>query len=210
MPNPIPAPALAQLSDVEARMPRALTSEEQTLCTALLSDASAAARAFTHQYFSLETTTERIRPVDQEIQLPELPVVSVNSLARVDIMGNGTIPYAIWAFDGLDTILLGPVSQIVNLPAILIDQSWIYRSVMYEINYTHGYSTIPDDVVGVVAGAVVRVLLGPQPGVVGETIGGYSYRVVDGYRPGLISLTPEDKDVLKRYRGRRNRTIEAG
>jgi len=119
-------------------MPRDLTDAEVDRASALLTDASTQARKFARQYFSLETTTERIRPVDSKIELPERPVVSVNSLARVNITGVGTTPYSIWAFDGLDTVFLGPISQIVNMPAVLTDQSWIYRSVMYEIHYTPG------------------------------------------------------------------------
>lgn len=56
---------------------------------------------------------------------------------------------------------------------------------------------------------VVRVLLAPgTPGIQSETIGGYSYRIQDGYPVGMVSLTSDDERALARYMGRRNRTIE--
>jgi hypothetical protein len=211
MPNPVSSqPPLAVLADVENRMPRALTSAEVTRVPYLLQDASSQIRKYTRQFFSLETTTDFFKPNDSRIDLPEHPVVSVNSLARVNVTGSGTTPYALWVYDQQYSIFLGPISQVLNAPMVFADMSWIYRSVMYEVNYTHGYAVIPDDIVSVAANMVLRVLLSPNPGVSSETQGSFSFSMQANFVPGQVSLTMDDKQVLSVYRNRRNRSIEMG
>lgn len=209
MPNPVSGQAtLAVLDDVENRMPRALSDAEVTRVPFLLQDASSQVRRHTRQYFSLVTTTDNLKPINGVINLPEHPVVSVNSLARVNVTGDGITPYALWVFDGNYNIYLGPIDQIVNAPIIWAEENWLYRSVMYQVNYTHGYTDVPDDIVSVTANMVVRVLLSGNPGVSSETQGTFSYTMQPGFVPGQVSLTSDDKNVLKPYRARRNRTIE--
>lgn len=200
---------LATVVDVSNRMPRALTTEEQTRATTLLMDASSRVRRHTKQTFNLAQTTEIIAPVDNEIVLPQRPVLSIDAVARVNADGKSFLPYSIWTWDGASTLMLGPPSAVINAPEVWTDMDWFWRNVTYQIKYTHGYSVIPDDVVGVVAGMVMRVLMAPgSPGVISETIGGYSYRMADGYPSAQVSLTADDVEILRDYRGRRNRTIE--
>lgn len=202
-------PPLATVVDISSRMPRPLTTEEQTRATTLLMDASSRVRAHTRQSFSQLQTTEIIAPVDNQIVLPQRPVVSIDGVARVNADGTSVLPYAIWTWDGASTIMLGPPSAVINAPEVWTDMDWFWRNVTYQIKYTHGYSIIPDDVVGVVAGMVMRVLMAPgSPGVISETIGGYSYRMADGYPSAIVSLSADDEKILRPYLARRNRTIE--
>ena len=209
MPNPVSGQAtLAQLEDVENRMPRALTDAEVSRVPYLLTDASSQIRKYCRQYFSLVTTTDNLKPINGVINLPEHPVVSVNTLARVNVTGDGVTPYSLWVFDGNYNIYLGPIEQIFNAPIIWAEENWLHRSVMYQVNYTHGYTDVPDDVVSVCANMVLRVLLSPNPGVASETQGSFSYSMQANFVPGQVSLTLDDKNVLKPYRSRRTRTIE--
>lgn len=209
VPTPPSLPALATTADVAARLPRAMTSEETTRAAVLLKDASSLVRAETRQTFTKIQTIEVIACEDNQIILPQRPVISVDSVARVNADGKTYLPYSVWTFDGRDTIMLGPPTAVINAPEVWTDMDWFWRNVTYLIGYTHGYETIPDNLIGVVANMVVRVLLAPgSPGVVTETVGGYSYRMADGYPTARVSLMDEDMKVLKRYMGRRNRTIE--
>jgi hypothetical protein len=190
-------------------MPRALTSAEQTRAATLLVDASSRVRAHCRQSFTQVQTTEIIAPVDNQIILPQRPIISVDAVARVNADGKSFMPYSVWTWDGKATLMLGPPSAIVNAPAVWTDMDWFWRNVSYQIQYTHGYAVIPDDVIGVVAGMVLRVLMAPgSPGVISETIGGYSYRMADGFPTAQVDLTSADEKILKEYCGRRNRTIE--
>lgn len=202
-------PPLATVVDVSSRMPRPLTTEEQTRATTLLMDASSRVRAHTRQTFSQIQTAEIIAPVDNQIVLPQRPVISIDAVGRVNADGTSILPYAVWTWDGASTVMLGPPSAVVNAPEVWTDMDWFWRNVTYQIKYTHGYSIIPDDVIGVVAGMVMRVLMAPgSPGVISETIGGYSYRMADGYPSATVSLSADDEKILKPYLARRNRTIE--
>jgi hypothetical protein len=209
IPTPPSLPALATVTDVANRMPRELTAAETTRSAFLLTDASERIRSFTKQTFNLIQTAEVIAPVDNQIILPQRPTISIDGLARVDPTGNAYMPYSIYTWDGAQTIMLGPPSAVINAPEFWVDNDWFWRNVTYLVTYTHGYSVIPDKVVGVCATMVMRVLLAPgSPGVVGETIGGYSYRMADGVPLAAISMTSDDEEVLKPFCARKNRTIE--
>jgi hypothetical protein len=203
-------PTLAQIADVQARMPRAMTTEETTRATTLLVDASARVRAHIRQTVSQAQTTVILAPNDNQVVLPERPIISVDAVARVNADGKTFMPYSVWTFDGRDTLMLGPPSAIINAPEVWTDADWFWRNVTYQIQYTHGYTTIPDDIVGIVASMVMRVIMAPgSPGVQSETIGGYSYRMMDGYPTAIVTLSSDEAKYLTRvYGGRRNRTIE--
>ncbi|WP_157536538.1 hypothetical protein [Kitasatospora mediocidica] len=154
-------------------------------------------------------SVEILSPTDNQLILSQRPVASIDSISRVNADGKSLIPYSVWTWDGLATVTLSPPSSIVNAPEIWADNDWFWRNISYQITYTHGYSVIPDDVVGVTAGMVLRVIMAPgSPGVISETIGGYSYRMADNFPTAQVELTAADIAILRPYRGRRNRTIE--
>lgn len=185
------------------------TPAQTARATGLLLTASARVRAHCRQDFTLEQTTKIFSTTDNQIVLPQRPVVSVDAVARVMADGHTFTPYAVWTFDGIATVMLGPPSAVINAPEIWTDVDWFWRNVTYQVQYTHGYATAPDDIVDVCANMVQRVMAAPgSPGVQSETIGGYAYRMADGYPAGVVTLTDDDKEALRQYRGRRNRTIE--
>jgi hypothetical protein len=187
-----------------------MTTEETTRATTLLVDASARVRAHVRQTISQIQTTVVLAPNDNQVILPERPIISVDAVARVNADGKSFMPYSVWTFDGRDTLMLGPPSAIINAPQVWTDMDWFWRNVTYQIQYTHGYTSIPDDIVGIVASMVMRVIMAPgSPGVQSETIGGYSYRMMDGYPTAIVTLSSDEAKYLTRvYGGRRNRTIE--
>lgn len=203
-------PTLAQVSDVQARMPRPMTTAEQTRAGVLLMDASSLIRGKIRQDFTQAQSTMDIAPVDDQIILPQRPVVSVDALGRMSPDGKTVTPFSLWIFDGIATITLAPPSTVINAPEFWITNDWLWKNVVYQVTFTHGYATVPDDVTGVCASMVMRVLLAPgSPGVVGETIGGYQYRIADGFPSAIVAMTAdEEKTLLKKYGARRNRTIE--
>lgn len=212
-PIPVPAslPALATVEDITDRMPRALTSEEEARSAFLLKDASSRIRAFTRQKFSKIQTAEVMAPEDNQIILPQRPVVSVDGVARVNADGRSYLPFGVWTWDGIATIMLGPPAAVINAPEVWTDTDWFWRNVTYLITYTHGFETVPDEIVGICAGMVQRTLLSPgAPGQISGTVGSYSYRMADGFPAAQVSLSADDEAMLLPYRSRRNRTIELG
>jgi hypothetical protein len=201
--------ALAIVADVEARMPRALSTAEQTRADTLLIDASSRIRKYCRQTFTRDQTREIISPTDNQIVLAQRPVISVDALERVNADGKSYTPFSVWTWDGAQTIMLGPPTVLLNAPEAWTDTDWFWRNITYRVQYTHGYDVIPEDIVGVCAGMVARVLMAPgAPGVISETIGGYQYRMADGFPSAQVSLTTDDMAILSDYRNRRNRTIE--
>jgi hypothetical protein len=192
---------LATQTDVEAELGRALTSPEVARINALLGRASALVRAacdnqpFTHTVNSGDVLVAR----GNKIRLPKRPVVSVEGVTLILPSSLGEVTLAVWSWDKVATIYLTPWDYIVNLPAILEDIDLSMRVLSYRVAYTSGYTTVPEDVVRVVAGSVARALYAPTPGLQSETIGGYSYKLADGYVTGTPTLTPDDITILAKY-----------
>lgn len=209
---------LATLTDVTDRSPRTLTAAEQTRATVLLGDASAAIRGYTKQTFTaVAGDTVRLRPVGTELRLPQRPVTAVNSVTAVGWAGipNLVLPAGFWGWDGIDIIEIAPFSSDVwlSLPTIELGQE---LPDTYEVDYDHGDATVPDDVIRICAGLVLRVILAPSPveGMSAERIGQYSYQMaqqVGGGSAGVtVRLSEQDKDELHRagYGPRRSGTVE--
>jgi hypothetical protein len=193
--------ALASPDDLKARLGRDLTVEEAARAEALLDDASAAVRGYTGQTFELVEDDEIVlRAVGGRITLPGRPVQEV---ARVEVIGGSeALPdftTADWLFDGIDTIRVGEGVCIINLPEAWWDEDGYPGT--YRVTYSHGYATVPADVLGVVCGMVLRVMANPS-GYRSETVGSYSvtYAVpATGEQLG-VNLTRYEAKALDRYR----------
>lgn len=199
-------PPLAQSSDVTARLPATLTVPTGRM-TALIADASAVVRSYTKQQFTQSQTTERIRPIGYRIRLPQKPVVSVDSLS---LILNNAAPVAFPGFwwDGSDEVWLLNENQVINLAEELM-YALRYETPVALIQYTHGYSTTPDDVLAVVCSMITRTLTAPGlGGVVSEGVGEYNYRLSDAAAQGALTLTDSEKSVLSSYR-RRTTVLES-
>lgn len=195
--------ALADLTAVEARLGRPLTSLEADRATVLLDDASALVRAFTLQDFQrVDHETVVVRGQQGEIRLPQRPVIDVTVVVAIGAGGAPDIPVVGWQWDGLDIVRTAPNSPVVNLPELWYEDDIVAYPSTYRVTYSHGSADPPADVVAVVAAMVLRTLTAPTVagGVTGETIGPYSYRT-DGSGVGTaVVMTDADRRVLARYR----------
>lgn len=194
--------SLASAAELEARLGRELTDAETARVEALLEDASAMVRSYTRQQFDLvEGDVQVLRMQGGEIRLPQRPVTAVTRVVAVG--GNDNlpdVPIMDWVWDNLDLVRVGSGACVVNLPEAWWDDDGYPGT--YRVTYSHGYETVPADVVRVVCSMVLRTLTAPTMagGVTSETVGPYSYRL-DGPGTGLgVSLSAADKKDLDDYR----------
>lgn len=195
-------PPLATPDDIAARLGRDLTDAENQRAPVLLADASAQVRRYCRRDF-LQHTDESVILYghDSEILLPQYPVQSVTSVTAIGGgMGLPNVPIPWYTFDGVRKIRIDPGHGIINLPEIWWTSD-LYPGT-FEIVYSYGYEIVPDDVVMVCANAALSVLTAPTmaAGVIGETIGPYSYRLERGGGGVAVALTSADLAALKDYR----------
>ncbi|MFE6379226.1 hypothetical protein [Streptomyces roseolus] len=206
-------PDLADVADLEARLGRPLTPDEQARAAALLADASALVRDFTRQDFTrVVGDTLVLRPVGVLLRLPQRPVTAVTSVAAVGPAGATIGALSGWVWDGRDKIDLSCVSPAGSWPL-----NWTGSLPdTYQVVYDHGTDPVPPGVVAAVCAIVLRTLLSPSmvAGMVAERIGAYNYQVQQsaGAAGASVAMTPADEKALARYGPRRFGTIgvEAG
>lgn len=187
---------LATVDDVAARLGRTLTDADETRVEALLADVSGTVRAYTGQQFvevSGDTVTLRPHAATDAVagtwtwernivggfivKLPQRPVTAVNSVADSD--GN---PVG-YDWPGLDDV-------------------WVSTARPVVVDYDHGTDEVPADVIAVVCQIVGRAFGAPaeDAGLIGETIGGYSYQRGGAAGAGPAGMLPDERRVLDRYR----------
>ena len=190
--------ALACVSDVETRLGRSFTGEEAGRVAVLLDDASALIQSYTRQSFSPPTAdTIVLRESAGVVRLPKRPVTAVTSVVLVGLNGTPDITVVGWGWDGLDAVdVSGWDSVMVNLPEWVNDRSWLPAT--YRVTYTHGYATVPADIVALVCAMVGRTMAAPSTasGLTSETIGSYSYRTAEPGMGVTVALTASDKELL--------------
>jgi hypothetical protein len=180
---------LATQADVEARLGRTLTAgAETTKVAALLADASAAIRSYTGQ--TITAVAGDVLTVDApytgELTLPERPVTAVTSITLDGVALTG------WSWDS---------GHSVALPGGWSTQSSVTypgRGVL-RITYSHGYGSVPADVVAVCASMVLRAMQ-TTAGVRSETLGDYSVTYAGDGSPGAVGFTADERMLLNRYR----------
>jgi len=171
--------ALATIADVEARIGRSLTAGETAQATAWLSDASAMFVQRAVQKFEVSESTVRLFPRDGIVRLVQRPVIEINSVVDIDGV---ELDYT---YDGFQSLYeLGSYSPVI-------------------VNYDHGSDTIPDDVVAVVAGMVVRTLLIPADAAAGiqqQSVGPFSQSYANWAVGRQVLMSPSDIEVANYYR----------
>jgi hypothetical protein len=171
--------ALATIADVEARIGRSLTAGETSQATAWLTDASSMFVQRAVQKFEVSESTVRLFPRDGVVRLVQRPVIEINSVTDIDGV---ELDYT---YDGFQSIYeLGSYSPVI-------------------VNYDHGSDTIPDDVVAVVAGMVVRTLLIPADAAAGiqqQSVGPFSQSYANWAVGRQVLMSPADIEVANYYR----------
>lgn len=169
--------------------------------------ATEAIRNYCHQFIELVEDEEITLDCDGGVRLflPELPVVSV-----ADVVEDGE---ALAVDDDYKLAAYGVLHR--------VDQDWLSGVQIIEITYTHGYATIPADIVAVCARAASRAFqaglkAADAEGIAGiqaKSLGDYSVTFASehggGVGEGLMGasgarlLLLSEKDVLNRYRYKR-------
>lgn len=197
-----PLPPLCSLTDVAARLMRALTDVEADAAPLFIDDVSALIRRYTGQAFSMATTTDVIiLRADGRALLTQRPVGAVSYVAILNPDMSET-PITGWWWDGLDVIRAGwDGSLMVNAPERWLDES----PDTIKVTYSHGYTQVPPEVVGVAAAVVIRRITEP-PAHLKELAVGRFYREMyyDAQSPGSVYLTADDKVALKDFRAVNN------
>lgn len=200
-------PPLADLDDVEDRLGRDFTPEEQRKAQALLLDASAVIRSYCRRDFTAGTATIRLRPRGNKVLLPQRPVVSVQSVKTVISFGPTEVvtPTPAWSWvSGPELYLIDP-QLIFNGPTLALDD----ENVWVEVSYTYGYTEVPFDIMTVCANLVLRNVAVPASGLVDlETVGPYTVRYANFASGGPLNLSTGDRDILNRYKATGALTVE--
>jgi hypothetical protein len=172
-------PTLATPDDVVDRLGRNLNQVEAARIDALLRDGSTIIRRYCRQDFVYETDAAEILVADAgEIKLPNRPVWNISSVTwqsgNPGIMNLGINWYV---FDGIDKITIpSPYeSGVINLPAMWQDVGWYSDS--YEVVYSYGYNSPPNEAVTVLCTAIISELSTPTMSatLASESVGAYSY-----------------------------------
>ena len=200
-------PPLVVTSDVTDRLPTSVSVEDVRV-RALITDASATIRRISKQDFTVNQSTVGIRPIGYKLVLPQRPVISVDNIAIRLPNSSSLVTIPGWYWDGSDEVWLTDGGSIINLAEeVLFAMQW--QTPTCFTTYTHGYTIIPDDIVGVACSMVIRILTAPGlGGVISETVGEYSYRLSDAAAQGTMGVTDAEKKILESYLPRRTSTAE--
>lgn len=184
---------LISSDDVEARLGRAIASDEEDRVVALIADVSASIRTYTGQSFSLLETAElvKVRRTGSAL-LSQRPVVSITS---VKDHNDNDVSYQWFESDDRIHIGLRPLDDFTWVP-----YSTPLRKVL--VTYEHGDETVPDVIIGIAAAIVCRTLghASTDAGVVEEQIDGYRYRLASASGAGAYGLLADEKVALDGYR----------
>lgn len=184
MPDP-----LATATDLESRLKSPIATSDRTRAITALADASAAVRRFCGQDFTQATTTERLRVRRGRVRLPQWPITAVSAVA--DTNGNSVL--FTWTAEDIVTL-----SQ--NLDTFSFEP-WENGFQWVDVTYTHGYATLPDDLVAIVCQIAARVVGAPpeQSAKRSEELGDYSYTIGAAAAAGPVGLLPSEREALRSF-----------
>ena len=177
------------------------TDAQVAACERAIAEASAAIRNYCNQYIELvEDDTITLDSYGKSaLILPETPVVSVSEVVEDDETLTADDDYKLGQWGILHRMNTTWASGIQNI----------------EITYTHGYTTIPDDVIAVCVRAASRAYQAGLktaesdgvPGIASTTLGDYSVSYAgESASEGLLGasgsrmLLLSEKDILDKYR----------
>jgi hypothetical protein len=127
--------------------------------------------------FTVQTFTMRLQAdYDGIVTLPTRPVNSITSIKTID-----GLSVTGWAWDGLDEI------------------DGLEAQIVYDIIFSAGYSTTPNDIKLLATGVAARQAVNPD-GIRQKTVGAISetFAAGDG-SAGSIFFTPMEREILTSY-----------
>lgn len=172
-----PLATVEQLSDhLHKTLDSAALAAEQAV-----NAASAAIRSYTRQTLTLVEDDEVVLRGTwrDQLDLPEVPVVEVSDITGVDV---GVLVASSWTLVGSGVHRSG---------------GWLGPGVALSVTYTHGFATIPDDLVAVCLALAARTFDNPRA-LASEGYEGYSTT------PHLypLELSRTEQAILDLYRRR--------
>jgi len=117
-----------------------------------------------------------------EIVLPFAPVIAVSA---VRIAGVAVTDY---------TVIAGAVYR-----RLAFGNWWRFPPDLVEVDYTHGYTSVPDDVKGAVLETAATAYISPVASIVSESIDDYAVKSAPNI--GGIMLTPSAASLAAFYAG---------
>ena len=123
--------------------------------------------------------------IDNEVFLPEFPVTAVTLVETFD----GTVwttadPKTYTVSKRLGIISTVPYSGVI----------WPTKPETWRVTYSHGFSAIPDGLVGVCLGVAARIYA-TQDGIDSERVGGYQVK----YQSDPEGFSPLQMKIMARY-----------
>lgn len=198
----MPLPDLATAADLAAYTQSTVDPDSAAVALRI---ASAAIRGYTRQDITLvENDTVVLDGGERTLVLPQRPVlVDVeHPLTVVEIAAGGvevpTVEERDWVRHGSELRRACPgwlQSRTQGWPWSGPLGIWADR---VRVTYSHGYTVVPDDVVGVCLDLAAATLTNPAR-LRSETVGGIS-QVYTVETFGTGSLTSDHRDILRRYR----------
>lgn len=177
---------LADINDLKQVMATPLSGDDEARATTLLGYASAVVRTYTGQHFTQVTETVRLPVRGGRVRLPQAPVTDVSAVAVAE---GSAITFSWVAGQHVDC---NPSTiNAFELEPFRTRLQWV------DVTYTHGYATVPADVVGVVCDMAAAALASPpeDSGVQTETLGPFTTSYGTNY-PGGVRLTQSQRDRL--------------
>lgn len=170
--------ALITVEELEAFMGREFTEQEEIFAEAQIEAISAAIESVTGVTFELVEDQE-IRTQADGYGFIELNAKPISEVTVYDIDSDEELECASW--DGLQGIYGLDPNQVVD------------------IVYSHGYTTVPNDIKTVVKGSAARIMYNPS-GLRQETVGAISvtYPGVQG-EAGTINFSRLERKILAKY-----------
>lgn len=135
---------------------------------------------------------------DKVLRLPQRPVTAVSAVAIDGAALTVDVDFT-WTRAGK----LVRASRPATLLPRMANGYWGGEHAVVTVTYSHGYATIPDDVVGVVLASAARAYTNPA-GAMSHSAGGaaQTHGGAGTFERGGIGFTPSEKELLRNY-GRR-------
>jgi hypothetical protein len=126
------------------------------------------------------------------VNLPQRPVVDVSAVTDAD--GNDVL----FVWDGGGFLPLSGLGSPLRWDV----EPFTTRAPWVDVTYSHGYETVPADIVAVVCQIVGRAFgrTADATAVTQESIAGYSYSIGGAAAQGPLGLMQNEREVLDRYR----------